>query len=82
MTETLMNGIPLDPRVEPYEFITNPPFRTGDEALIRTPSRREVHVIWLRGTRRKRWLVEVPTLKAYIAEDQRRKIAALHSTHG
>jgi hypothetical protein len=78
MSETLRNGIPLAVQTGPYAFEGAPPLRVGDEARIFT-LRGSFHVILLRGTGRKRWLVNAATLRRYLREDARQKFAALCS---
>ena len=73
---TLMNGIPLAVQAEPYAFESTPPLRVGDEARICTP-RGVFHVVLLRGTGRKRWLVNARTLRQYLREDARLKLREL-----
>jgi hypothetical protein len=63
VSETLRNGIPLDVRTEDYSFDTMPPQLTGHETRIRTPDGKVHRVILLRGTRRKKWLVDVAQLR-------------------
>lgn len=72
---SLLNGVPLNVHNEMYEFVSLPPTRTGDEALIAVPSRtRPVRVVLLRGTGRKRWLVESRTLRKYLRADADRRM--------
>lgn len=77
MTETLRNGVPLDVRNERYGFVGYPPLKTGDECVIETVSGKQVHVILLLGTGRKRWLVNAETLREYLRVDAQAKIAAV-----
>lgn len=76
MTDTLRNGVPIRPQVGLYRWKTLPPQRVGDEAIIDVYGG-ERRVQLLRGTGRKRWLVEVRGLKRWLRAEARRKIAAL-----
>lgn len=75
--ETLRNGVPLAPRTEGYVFLQPPPVRIGGETEILTDSGEQVHVVLMRGTKRKRWLVPVNTLRAYVTEMNNQRLAVV-----
>ena len=63
-TPGLMNGLPLVDMGANYVFLSLPPRRLGDEALILDAQGKKRHVIWLRGpSGRKQWLVDVKGLR-------------------